>query len=400
MSSPCEPVRAFVPRAVCSRCTRPKAVCLCAHLGSLSIRTELVILQHPRESTVPIGTAKLAELVISGVERHIGVEFSELPRVRALLQKPEAPAILLFPGPAALNLETCAPAGKVTLVVIDGTWWQANKILKKNPELAKLPRYSLRPAEPSNYRIRREPARDCVSTIEAITQALCILERDPALSAALLQSFNALVETQLQYAAERGARRHVARKRVPRPRPLPAWLSARASDLVVGYGEANAWPRGTPLGAHPEVVHWAAERVMSGERFEAFIKPRHPLSPSFSHHTGIDASRVNEGQSWASFSEAWQAFVRPDDVLCGWGFFASEVLRRDGAAMPERLDLRSRLRQLLKSKLGDASQAAAFLHEPISEPWVAGRTGVRLAGLTSVTRALLRERAGHSEHRA
>ena len=66
-------------------------------------------------------------------------------------------------------------------------------------------------------------------------------------------------------------------------------------DLVVGYAETNAWPRGTPLGDGSEVVHLVAERVVSGERFEAFVRPRRPLAPSFTHHTGIAPDVVLSG---------------------------------------------------------------------------------------------------------
>jgi hypothetical protein len=117
----------------------------------------------------------------------------------------------------------------------------------------------------------------------------------------------------------------------------------RQADLVVGYGEANAWTRGSSLGGDAEVVHWAAERVSSGERFEALIAPRRALSPSFTAHTRILPERVLHGESLAAFVERWRAFCRPTDLLLGWGFYASERLVAEGVSVPERLDLRSPL---------------------------------------------------------
>ncbi|HEX6275519.1 MAG TPA: DTW domain-containing protein, partial [Polyangiaceae bacterium] len=70
------------PRAVCPDCGRPARVCVCAELERVPTRTRVVILQHPRESSVPIGTARLAELALPNAERHVGVDFSDSERVR------------------------------------------------------------------------------------------------------------------------------------------------------------------------------------------------------------------------------------------------------------------------------------------------------------------------------
>jgi DTW domain-containing protein YfiP len=352
-------------------------------------RTRVVILQHPRESSVPINTARLAELGLPNAERHVGIEFGESPRVRELLSNGEAPAILLYPGEGAQSLAREPPAGPVTLVVIDGTWWQARKLVRKNPELASLPRYGLEPAEPSRYRIRREPAKHCVSTIEAIVEALGYLEHDTPGLRDLLGPFDAMVEHQLRFAREEQTRRHLAHARKPRASRWPAALGERSRDLVIGYAETNAWPRGSPLGEGSEVVHLVAERIASGERFEAFVAPRRALSPSFAHHTGIAPGRVLGGEAWPSFLERWDAFLRPTDILGGWGWFWSEALRNEGARIPERIDLRVLARRVLREKTGDVSACAERLGAVLEPAWADGRTGIRAAAATAVARALL-----------
>jgi DTW domain-containing protein YfiP len=377
---------------MCSACARPQSVCLCSELVPVITRTRVVILQHPRESSVPINTARLAELALPNSERHVGVEFGELPRLRELLLDTSAPPILLFPGPLAKDLALEPPSGPVTLLVIDGTWWQAQKLLKRNPELARLPRYALAPAAPSRYRIRREPAAHCVSTVEAIVQALGALE-DGADMTPLLRPFEAMVEHQLRYAALRGAKRHVKNAGSPRPRRFPAALGERAGDLVVGYGETNAWPRGTPLGSEAELVHLVLERVLGGERFEAFIAPRRPLSPSFGHHTGLPPERVLEADSFERFVERLRSFLRPTDLLGGWGHFWSQSLAREGVELPAHLDLRLASRQHLKAGTGDVLLCAEKLGEPLPAPWAPGRTGRRAAGAVAVARALIRAAA-------
>jgi DTW domain-containing protein len=384
-----------VPRALCAGCGRPERVCLCAHVTRVVSRTKVVVLQHPREADVPIGTVRLLELGLEGLERHVGVSFEEDHPARRAIAAAVDPPVLLFPGPDARDLRAEPPSSPVTLVVIDGTWWQAQKLLRRNPFLAALPRYSLAPDSPSRYRIRKEPALHCVSTIEAIVQALTVLETRGDF-APLLGPFEALVEHQLAFARETGARRQRVRPREKRPPRFATLLRERAGDFVVGYGEANAWPRGTPLGATPEVVHWAAERPATGERFEAFVAPRQDFSPTFTHHTGIERERIEQGESFASFAVRWARFLRPTDLLCGWGYYASELLRTEGAEVPARVDLRRVALDVLRGRPGDVVRCAAVLGESVT-PWVAGRTGVRLAALAAVLRGLARaveQRAG------
>jgi hypothetical protein len=105
--------------------------------------------------------------------------------------------------------------------------------------------------------------------------------------------------------------------------------------LVVGYGEANAWPKGSELGSGAEVLHWVAERVLTGERFEAVLEPRRPLSPSFELHARLSADVVLRGESWDSFRARWRSFCRSSDLLLGWGFYAAERLAAEGLALPE-----------------------------------------------------------------
>lgn len=377
----------LMPRAVCDGCGRPARVCLCAHVTRMTARTKVIVLQHPREAGVPIGTVRLLELGLAGVERHVGVTFEDDHPARRALAEAGAPPVLLFPGPDARDLREAPPTSPVTLVVIDGTWWQAQKLLKKNPFLATLPRYSLAPDAPSRYRIRKEPASHCVSTIEAIVQALSVLERRDDLGP-LLGPFEALVEHQLAFARETAARRQRLRPKEKRPPRFATLLRERRADFLVGYGEANAWPRGTPLGATPEIVHWAAERPATGERFEAFVAPRRDFAPTFTHHTGIERGRVERGESFASFSERWAQFLRPTDLLCGWGHYGSELLRVEGAPVPDRVDLRRVALDLLKGRPGDVVRCAAVLGETLDAPWVEGRTGLRLTALAAVLRGL------------
>jgi len=174
------------PRQVCGRCRRPTSVCYCAALPALDTATRIVILQHPRERAMPIGTAHMATLCLPRATLHVGIDWSAHTPLAAALADPTHPPILLYPGPGARDILLDPPPTPVTLVVVDGTWSQARSVVRDNPILRALPRYAFAPPEPSQYRIRREPSAECVSTIEALMHVLGVLERDPDRFRALL----------------------------------------------------------------------------------------------------------------------------------------------------------------------------------------------------------------------
>lgn len=193
-------------RVVCPRCRRPPVVCYCAHVSLLPTRTRVLLLQHTRERRVGVATARMAHLSLPNSVLRVGVDFSGDRVVRAALAEVPRPH-LLFPGPGARDVAEVDRASVSTLVLLDGTWWHARKLLKLNPGLATLPRLAFAPYQPSDYRIRRQPAPFCVSTIEALAHVLEVLEPGGGF-AKLLDPFRAMVELQERFEAEVQAHRH------------------------------------------------------------------------------------------------------------------------------------------------------------------------------------------------
>jgi DTW domain-containing protein YfiP len=381
-------------RAICGRCRRPTSVCYCAHLVSLPTRTRVVLLQHPRERHVPIGTARLAHLCLPDSALHVGVDFDDDRQVRAALAGGDGrPAYLLFPGPEAIDLAQARPPCPITLVVVDGTWWQARKLLKRNATLRALPQIRFTPPAPSNYRIRREPADHCVATVEALALVLGALEGDPAGFASLLRPFEEMIDTQLRYARTvRGARHRHALHRARRARrpAMGSALRANAENLVCVHGEANAWPARVSDGPPPEIIHWVARRPGTGETFEAVIRPRHPLAPSIPGYIGITPERLGAGESWASFRARWEAFVRPRDFACTWGRYAPDLVEAEGIALPAaRLDLRPFVGTYLGARTGTVEECSGRMGLTVGASQAAGRAGTRLAALSAIVDGIL-----------
>jgi DTW domain-containing protein YfiP len=382
-----EPPERKPHRERCPRCRRPLVVCYCAALPTLETRTRVVILQHPRERDVPIGTARMASLCLPSSRLHVGVRWDEHPALARALADPAQPPILLYPGEGAKDILREPPPGPVTLVVVDGTWSQARTVVRDNPILQGLPRYAFAAPELSNYRIRKEPDDAYCSTIEALMHVLEALEGDPERFRALLDPLNKMVDAQIAY-KERDGR---SRWRKPRAEPakprLPDEVIERWGDLVCLVAESNAWPYAEEGAREDELVQVVAVRVASGERLDVIAKPDGELSPSTCFHTELDEPTLRAGVSKAEMMERVAAFVRPTDVVCVWGAYGLELVRDAGATLPRpALDLRDAAHRFTNKKIGSLETYASTLGpQPIASG--PGRGRRRLALLGQVLRA-------------
>jgi DTW domain-containing protein YfiP len=355
-------------------------------------RTKVVILQHPRERAMKMNTARIAHVGLDGSELHVGVRFDEHARVRELAREPRGRVALLYPGTDG-GSASVLDAPPATLVVVDGTWTTARKIIARNRLLLALPRVSLRPAGPSAYRIRREPAAHCLSTVEAIVAALTMLEGDGAQFAPLLAAFEHLVATQLACASRHRApfRHDHTHRRPRRPSAIETALATAPERVVVVQAEGNPHDAGGPH----DLVHLVASRPATGARFAAVVRPAHALAARTPARLGLGADELAAGVAPAELVTAWSAFVRPDDVLVGWGRFTPALLDTAGAACPSWIDLRGEVARRLRHGSGGADAACAALAAPPAVAWTPGRAGHRAATLVRLVAAL-----GHSQSRS
>jgi len=377
---------------MCAQCRRPRSVCYCAHIQRLETQTRVVVLQHPRETRMPVGTARMVGLSLAQSVIRPGIDFSGDPLVQSLLAAPEPP-YLLFPGPESRDVATLPRDKPITLIVVDGTWAQARKLIKTNPSLLKLPKLAFAPSQPSAYQIRTQPEAHCVSTIEALAHVLGELEGDPQRFATLLEPFLAMVRTQVHFSKDVHAARHrrPRRGRV-RDKPTgpddPLMLKAHYEHLVCVQGEANAWPIGHPRYVPPELLQWHAERPSTGERFSATLRLDNPLADRVDVHVELDREKLIDGMPFAEFLAAWSAFLRPDDHLVVWGHYFADLARAARVPLPAmRSDVRIAASRHLKRRPGTIERCteAMGLAIPEVEP---GRCARRLAHLVAVTQFL------------
>ena len=375
-------------RERCLRCRRPLRACYCRHLRPVVSPVRTCFLQHPREARTAIGTARMAHLSLPNSELHQGVSFEDHPRVRELARA-EGTA-LLFPGEGAIDPAALRGAPPATVIVVDGTWSQARKVVRQNPFLQALPRLAFTPERPSNYRIRAEPSERCVSTIEAVVHLLGALTGAPERFRPILTAFDEMVDLQLHEQSKRdGPPRRQAR---PSQRPrvdlgLEA-LRARPSCVVALYAESTS-VSGVPGGDPGELLVLSAVRPEGGARFEAVLSPRRPLDPEVPVRLELEADRFLGGEPLAAALARFEAFLRPDDLLCGWGPYAQRLLFAEGAALRPFADLRLALARRLGRRPGGVEQAVRLLgHADLPVPLGPGRAGRRLASLVDVLKLL------------
>ena len=175
-------------------------------------RIFVLILQHPREKKEALATAAITRAMLSRAELAVGLSWPNLSqalgrrvdakRWAALYLGSSRPArfglryeviALDRRGEAATDQEAMLK-GIDGVVVLDGTWKEAKTLWWRNPWLLKLRRLVLNPQRQSRYgRIRREPRREALSTLEATALLLSHLDGGPEVAAGLLGALDRLL---------------------------------------------------------------------------------------------------------------------------------------------------------------------------------------------------------------
>jgi DTW domain-containing protein YfiP len=186
----------------CEVCHRPKPACVCDRVVTLETQRRVLVLQHPQEKDALLGTAQLLEAMLPKAKVIVGLSW---PNFAAAIGEADADPkkwAVLFPdrdhaGNRVVDRRGNAiEAGALEgIVVLDGTWSKAKTLWWRNPWLLKLNRMSLAPGKPSIYgKLRAEPRRELVSTLESVAAALTLTGESPEVQAALERVFRTLVQ--------------------------------------------------------------------------------------------------------------------------------------------------------------------------------------------------------------
>lgn len=174
-------------------------VCICAIIPTLQNRTPVTVIMHLRESYKTTNTARIACLALKNSRILLrGVKDNALDL--APIHKPDHQSVLLTLNDRSETLSSewvAAQKKPLHLIVPDGSWRQASKVGKREPELQNIPWVKLPPGPLSRYHLRREHDPRGLSTLEAMARALAIIE-SPDLKEKLEEVFYVMVERTLK----------------------------------------------------------------------------------------------------------------------------------------------------------------------------------------------------------
>jgi DTW domain-containing protein YfiP len=190
----------------CLKCGKAKKACLCAWIEFINTDFEIIILQHPSEVNRAKGTAKILTLSLNNTRLFVGEDFSQHSQLNQLLSEDAAITYLLFPSNDSLEVSPdlrgqISSKTKIRVILLDGTWKKAFKMYKLSCNLHRLPSLHLPEGLVGNYRIRKAPNDNSLSTAEAGFHLLTMLDPDTNYTP-LLTTFNAMIEFYIQQLPE------------------------------------------------------------------------------------------------------------------------------------------------------------------------------------------------------
>ncbi|MFT6927393.1 MAG: DTW domain-containing protein YfiP [Psychromonas sp.] len=180
-------------RAVCKRCLKAQSACICSAIQLIDNQHFVHVLQDPGEEKNAIGTARILGLSLKRSKISVGTLFD--PSLFDLQN-----SYLVFPDPSAVPAEQLSSTqlnDRSVFILLDGSWKKAYKLLMSNPFLQNLPKISINIDKKSEYRIRKSPRADGLSTVEAGYYLLSQLEKNQQKFIPLLTTFNKMIDYQI-----------------------------------------------------------------------------------------------------------------------------------------------------------------------------------------------------------
>jgi DTW domain-containing protein YfiP len=194
-------------RTKCFTCYRPQSSCLCHVIHSIETKTKFVILIHPMErQKVKNNTGRLTHLSLKNSELIEGISFENNLRVNQLID--EFNCYMLYPGPSAQTISEIknelSDKKDDLIFIIDGTWPCAKKMIRLSPNLQALKKISFKSQRKSQYKIKKQPHREYLSTIESTCELLKGLQKagvehkEPFFEERFLLPFHSMIAYQIE----------------------------------------------------------------------------------------------------------------------------------------------------------------------------------------------------------
>ncbi len=164
----------------CPACRLQAWLCVCAHAPQIATRTPLFLVVHVHDLGRTSNTVRLLALAINNATLLRHGAFPAPADPAAHLPAGVTP-VVLFPGhgakPLTPELVDSLPSPPA-LVVPDGNWKQASRMVKRIPLLAGAVKVALPDRGFTGLALRRNHSGHHMSTYEAVAQALGVLESE------------------------------------------------------------------------------------------------------------------------------------------------------------------------------------------------------------------------------
>lgn len=196
-------------RDLCSKCFRPTKACFCQYLSPFETKNYYCFLMHPMEAKrSQIGTGRLTHLALTNSEIIVDTSFDNNERFNRLLSDHGLTPLLLYPGKDAINLDSVEskksdvfnPNNRYLIFIIDGTWPCAKSMARDTKKLHSIQKICFKNEFTSQFDIKHQPAKYCLSTIESTYHLLDKLKKihlenfEETKKENMLQSFFKMVE--------------------------------------------------------------------------------------------------------------------------------------------------------------------------------------------------------------
>lgn len=169
--------------------------CVCSLLPRLQIDAHFALLMHENELSRDTNTGQWLLAALPSSSQHIWQRKAPCPALLTLLSDPNYQPYLLFPGEESISVcqakrcTTDRTRQTPLFLILDGTWQEAKKMLRKSPWLQALPLVHINPTQASQYQLRRNQSEGHLCTLEVGAEVIRELGEE-AQAERLLQFFH------------------------------------------------------------------------------------------------------------------------------------------------------------------------------------------------------------------
>jgi DTW domain-containing protein YfiP len=179
----------------CPDCYLTRALCICASIPTLDLKTKVCLIFHVNELKRSSNTGRLAVKALVNSEMRIRGKTREALDLSDLLTD-RYRTFLFYPSADAVELDhelVAQDRRPIQLIVPDGSWRQASKVRSRHRELKDIPKVKISTPDPSKFHLRCQHKPEGMATLQAVAHALGVIEGD-YVKAQLIQLYDLRVE--------------------------------------------------------------------------------------------------------------------------------------------------------------------------------------------------------------